>query len=43
MTTKIAMAPRLAWRTTLVALVATGALAGPADKKPFDSRSDSRR
>ena len=30
----IGKAPRLAWRTMLLALVATGALAAPTDKKP---------
>jgi chitodextrinase len=30
----IGKAPRLAWRTILLALVATGALAAPPDKKP---------
>ena len=35
MTTTIGTAPRLAWRTMLLALVATGALAAPpADRKP---------
>jgi hypothetical protein len=34
MTTRIGTAPRLAWRTMLLALVATGALAAPPDKKP---------